>query len=210
MKPRERRKAQRPGEILEAAFEAFAERGYAATRLEDVAARVGLTKGALYLYFDTKERLFEEMVRHYTSAVLADADAMLASTQGSWTDKLRAFLAFLYARCAQDRRGREIIRFMVADGKHFPQLVEEYYRDFAAPAIRLMGGVLEAGAAAGEFRPGLSPETAEVVLAPAVFLNVKRLMFGEGAPLEDASFMAAHIDLALAGILAPKSPKVAN
>jgi AcrR family transcriptional regulator len=200
---RARRKAQRPGEILEAAFEAFAERGYSATRMEDIAARAGVTKGAIYLYFETKERLFEEMVRSHSGAVLADADAMLAGAQGTCVEKLRAFLGFLYSRCPQDRRGREIIRFMVSDGKSFPSLVEEYYRDFVGPAMRMVGGLLAEGAAKGEFRPEITRESAEIIIAPAVFLSVQRLIFGEGLALDEDAYVAAHIDMALNGLLAP-------
>lgn len=60
---RARRKFERPGEILEAAFEEFVENGYAGTRLEDVAARAGVTKGTIYFYFESKEDVFASMVR---------------------------------------------------------------------------------------------------------------------------------------------------
>ena len=100
MTERARRKTQRPGEILEAAFDAFAERGFAATRMEDVAARAGVTKGAIYFYFKTKECLFEAMVTHYSQGILADADATLAATHGNNAERLKAFLEYIYGRCA--------------------------------------------------------------------------------------------------------------
>ncbi len=106
----------------QAAFEAFSERGFAATRLEDVAALAGVTKGTIYLCFKTKEKLFEAMVRHYSSRMPADADAMLAAQKGSCRERLEAFLSFVYLRCARNRRGREIIRFIVREIKSFPRL----------------------------------------------------------------------------------------
>lgn len=124
MAERARLKAQRPGEIIEAAFEAFAERGFAATRMEDIAARAGVTKGAVYFYFKTKESLFEAMVTRCSQGILADSDATLAAAQGSNADRLQAFMEYIYGGCAKDRHGREIIRFMVSDGKSFPGLVE--------------------------------------------------------------------------------------
>ncbi len=203
MKERARRKAQRPGEILEAAFDAFAERGFAATRMEDVAARAGVTKGAIYFYFDTKELLFEEMVRHYGRVMLADADAMMAGAQGSCAEKLRALIRFVYSRCAQDRTGREMIRFMVAEGKAFPQLVADHQAEFFAPAMRLVGNLLACGVESGEFRPEIAGKSAEIILAPAVFLSLLRLIFSDRLDVDEEAYIGAHVDLMLSGLLTP-------
>jgi len=204
MKERARRKAQRPGEILEAAFDAFAERGFAATRMEDIAARAGVTKGAIYFYFDTKERLFEEMVERYSQDTLADAGARLAAARGSCAERLSDFLDYMYARCACDRRGREMIRFMVAEGKCFPQLVERHYRNFFDPAMRMVSELLAAGAASGDFRPEVAQHGAEILVAPSVFLSVMRLIFGANLAIEEKAYIAGHIDLVLNGLLTPQ------
>ncbi len=207
MKARARRKAQRPGEILEAAFDAFAERGFAATRMEDVAARAGVTKGAVYFYFETKERLFEETVSHYSQHMLADAGAMLASAQGGSAEKLRAFLHYIYGRCACDRYGRALIGLMVADGRNFPQLVERHHRDFFAPALRMVSDLLEAGAANGDFRPEIVKHGAAIVIAPSVFLSLMRLIFGGGVALDEQTYIACHVDLILHGLLTANGRK---
>ncbi len=199
---RRRRKAERPGEILEAAFEAFAERGYAATRLDDIAARAGVTKGTIYVYFETKEKLFEEMVRSHSQGMLADADAMLAELRGDAVENFRAFLRFLYGRCVGDRRGREIMRFMIADGKMFPQLVAEHYRDFVQPSLAMVGGLLEQGVQSGAFRGDLRRESLNVVIAPMVFFNVLRLIFAESLPVDQEAYIDAHIDMVLHGLRA--------
>jgi AcrR family transcriptional regulator len=199
---RRRRKAERPGEILDAAFEAFADSGYAGTRLDDVAARAGVTKGTIYLYFPTKEKLFEEMVRNHSAGLLADADGFLARAEGTSPEKLRALLHFLYARCVGDRRGREILRFMVAEGKHFPQLVAEHHRDFVTPMLGMVSALLDEGVKAGQFRADLSRETARIVIAPTLFLGVIRLIFGEASPVDEQAYVAAHLDLTLNGLLA--------
>jgi AcrR family transcriptional regulator len=205
MKQRARRKAERPGEILEAAFEAFAERGFAATRMEDVAARAGVTKGAIYFYFETKERLFEDMVENFSQGMLAGAEAMLAAAQGNCAEKLRAFLHYMYRVCAQDRYAREIIRFMVSDGKCFPDLVAKHYRDFKAPAMRLVSDLLSRGAANGEFRPEIVRQGAEIVIAPAVHLMLMRLIFDQTLEIDEDAYIAAHIDLLLNGLLTPQA-----
>jgi AcrR family transcriptional regulator len=204
MKARARRKAQRPGEILEAAFDAFAERGFAATRMEDVAARAGVTKGAIYFYFETKERLFEETVAHYSHGMLADAGAMLASAQGDCAVKLRAFLEYIYGRCARDRFGRALIGLMISDGRNFPELVERHHRDFFAPAMRMISELLAAGAASGDVRPEIMEHGAEIVIAPSVFLSLMRLIFGESLILDEDAYIACHIDLMLHGLLTPQ------
>lgn len=202
---RRRRKAERPAEILDAAFDAFAERGYAATRLEDVASRAGVTKGTIYLYFSTKEKLFEEMVRSHSAGLLADADAVLARTERSSADRMRGFLHFLYGRCVADRRGREILRFLVADGKSFPHLVAEHYRDFVLPLMGLVSGLLDQGVAAGEFRADLPRESVRVVVAPTLFLSVIRLIFGDAPPVDEEAYVDAHIELAMTSLLAQPS-----
>jgi AcrR family transcriptional regulator len=203
MKERARRKAQRPGEILEAAFGAFAERGFAATRMEDIAARAGVTKGAIYCYFETKERLFEEMVDHFSRNILSDAGAMLAAAQGSCAEKLKAYLVYMYKRCAQDRYGREMIRFMVSEGRHFPQIVEHHYRDFFAPAMRMISELLAAGAASGEFRPQFAKHGAEIVVAPSVFLTLMGLIFEQSLEIDEEAYIALHTDLLLNGLMTP-------
>jgi AcrR family transcriptional regulator len=203
MKERARRKAERPGEILGAAFEAFAERGFAGTRMEDIAARAGVTKGAIYCYFETKERLFEEMVDHFSQDILSDAGAMLAAAQGSSAEKLKAYLVYMFGRCARDRYGREMIRFMVSDGKSFPQLVERHYRDFFAPAMRMVSELLAAGIASGEFRPEIAKHGAEIVVAPSVFLTLMRLIFDQSLEIDEEAYIASHADLLLNGLLTP-------
>jgi AcrR family transcriptional regulator len=201
MAERARRKAQRPGEIIEAAFDAFAERGFAATRMEDIAARAGVTKGAIYFYFETKECLFEAMVTHYSQCILADADATLAAAQGSNAERLQTFLEYLYGRCAQDRYGREIIRFMVSEGKAFPDLVERYYLDFFVPAMRVISDLLAAGIKSGEFDPDIAQQGAEFVVAPAALLTLMRLIFDQRQAIDETAYITAHIKLLLRALL---------
>jgi len=202
---RRRRKAERRSEILDAAFEAFAERGYTATRLEDVAARAGVTKGTIYVYFPTKEKLFEDMVRSHSAGLLADADTFVANAKGPSAEKLRALLHFLYGRCVEDRRGREILRFMIADGKSFPQLVAEHYRDFVIPLMGVVSALLEEGVTTGQFRADIGRESVRIVIAPTLFLGVIRLIFGDAPPVDEEAYVASHIDLALRGLLAQGS-----
>ena len=201
MKPRERRKQERPAEILAAAFEEFAEHGFAATRLEDVAKRAGVTKGTVYFYFESKERVFEEMIRHYSRLLDSEASEVLAAPAASHAERLSNFIRLYYRRFASDRNGREILRFMIADGKHFPSMVDRQYADFVAPSLRRINELIQAGVADGEFRAAPAARFAEIVTGPAVMLGVWALVFGDRKQIDFEEFAQAHIDLVLNGLL---------
>ncbi len=87
---RTRRKESRPNELLEAALELFVERGFAATRLEDVASRAGVSKGTLYLYFESKEELFKAVVRSGILPVIENAESMVGQFRGNASELLRS------------------------------------------------------------------------------------------------------------------------
>ena len=88
---RERRKEARPGELLAAALELFVEKGYAATRSEEVARRAGVSKGTLFLYFASKEELFKATVREHVLPSVAAAEG-LARTEGVSASQLLEWL----------------------------------------------------------------------------------------------------------------------
>jgi len=106
---RRRRKAERPQEILQAAFDEFSRNGYATTTLEAIAERAGVTKGTIYVYFENKEHLFISMVREVTKATLDTVHDMFASHDGSTADLLRAQFSFIYQHIVADRRRREVV-----------------------------------------------------------------------------------------------------
>src|ERR1700732_3593120 len=104
---RRRRKAERPQEILEAAFVEFSRNGYATTTLDAIAERAGVTKGTIYVYFENKEHLFISMVREVTKATLDTVHDMFERHQGSTADLLRALFGFIYEHIVDDHRRRE-------------------------------------------------------------------------------------------------------
>src|SRR5580704_8073927 len=117
---RRRRKADRPKEILEAAFEEFSRNGFAATTLDQVAERAGVTKGTIYVYFESKEHLFISMVRELTKATLDTVHAMFERHEGSTAELLRAQFSFIYEHIVEDRRRREVVRMLIAEASRFP------------------------------------------------------------------------------------------
>lgn len=202
-KTRARRKAERPGEILDAAFEEFVKNGYAATRLEDVAQRAGVTKGTIYFYFETKERVFDEMIRHVSRSIFPELDGFVAALEGPYAARLKALIVFVYRRLAEDRVARENLRFLIADGSRFPDLVDRHYEEFIRPVIERFQALLEAGVAAGEFRAAPAIKFTELVMSPALLLSVWSLLFAERRKIDIATFIEANVDLLMNGLAAP-------
>lgn len=197
---RTRRKAERPTEILDAAFEEFVQNGFATTRLEDVALRAGVTKGTIYFYFETKEQVFEEMIRQKSQPLFAELRELAGRLEGSHVDRLRALLTFMYQQIVENRVYRETFRFLIAEGRRFPDLVDRHYDELVEPFLSQLRTLLQSGVAAGEFRPGPAIAYAEIVLSPAVLLNVWWLLFDTRRQIDVSDFINAHIDLLLNGL----------
>lgn len=197
---RAEQKARRPQEILEAAFEEFAANGYAATRMEDVAARLGVTKGTVYLYFQTKDELFEAMSRHM-SAPFADLRGAVGALEGSCADRLRALFHLGYEKVVNDKKMRELLRLSLAEGVRFPHIVDRHHDEFIAPLEEAVGALIRQGVSSGEFRETAAADMPAVVVSPVVHATVLRLMFADRKSLDEAAFIKAHIDLVLYGLL---------
>src|SRR5439155_21382571 len=159
-KPRwQRRKDARPEELVAAALDVFVERGYAGTKLADVARRAGVTKGTIYLYFENKEALFKAVVRETIVPVIAQGEALARSFTGSARDLLEQ-LVREYWRLVGETALAGIPKLMMAEAATFPELTRFYYDEVVVRGHRLMAGVIERGVKNGEFRP------VNVMLAP--------------------------------------------
>src|SRR5882724_5703709 len=176
-KPRwKRRKDARPGEIVAAALEVFGERGFAATKLADVARRAGVTKGTVYLYFDSKEALFKAVVRETLVPVIAQGEALAQSFTGS---------------------ARELLEQLV---REYWRLVGE--TAVAGVPKLLMAGVIERGIKSGEFRPVDVMVAAKLAMSPLMHAVVARRAFASCMPegFNVKKYLDTHIDLYLHGI----------
>ncbi|AVA24768.1 TetR/AcrR family transcriptional regulator [Rhizobium sp. LEGMi198b] len=197
---RAQRKAQRPGEILDAAFEEFVERGYVATRVEDIASRVGVTKGTIYFYFETKERLFEEVIRRI-SVSFVDVSAKAKTLSGPYSQRIRTFLRLVYDRLVTDRNTRELMRFVIAEGSRFPQVVDRHHEEFIVPLMDATQKLFEEGVAAGELRDAPAIKIPDTVIGAAVMLCVSQMIFADRKPQDVEAFFEAHVDLILRGLI---------
>jgi len=196
-----RRKDARPEEIITAALEVFADRGFAATKLEDVARRAGVTKGTIYLYFENKEALFKALIRQTIVPVLAKGEAIAQAFTGSARDLFER-LVREYWRLVGETSLSSIPRLMIAEAGNFPQLARFYYEEVITRGHRLMEGVLERGIKAGEFKKVNLTVATKLAMAPLLHAVVARRAFSACMPegFDVASYLDTHIELFLHGI----------
>ena len=202
VKPRwRRRKDARPDEILNAALEVFADRGFAATKLEEVARRAGVTKGTIYLYFANKEALFKALVRETIVPVIAQGEAIAQAFTGRARDLFER-LVREYWRLVGETSLASIPRLMIAEAGNFPELARFYYEEVVTRGHRLMAGVLERGIKAGEFKKVDLAIATKLAMAPLMHAVVARQAFAACMPegFDVASYLDTHIDLFLHGI----------
>ena len=199
---RRRRKAERPQEILQAAFDEFSRNGYATTTLEAIAERAGVTKGTIYVYFENKEHLFISMVREVTKATLDTVHDMFASHDGSTADLLRAQFSFIYQHIVADRRRREVVRMLIAEAPRFPELADRYHEEILKPCLDMLRQAIQRGIDRGEFRKSAIVDSPQVVIAPIALVDLWMMMFDERQPLDLKAYFNAHLDLVLNGLLA--------
>jgi AcrR family transcriptional regulator len=199
---RRRRKAERPQEILEAAFVEFSRNGYAMTTLDRVAERAGVTKGTIYVYFENKEHLFISMVREVTKAALDTVHEMLETHEGTTADLLRAQFSFIYQHIVEDRRRREVLRMLIAEAPRFPELADRYHQEILRPCLDMLRQAIRRGMDRGEFRHSAIVDLPQIVIAPIALVDIWMMMFDDRQPLDMKAYFNAHLDLVLNGLLA--------
>ena len=197
----QRRKEARPAEIVAAALEVFVERGFAAAKLADVARRAGVTKGTLYLYFDSKEALFRAVVRETIVPVIAQGEALARSFTGSARELLER-LVREYWRLVGETALAGIPKLMMAEAATFPELTRFYYDEVVTRGHRLMAGVIERGIENGEFRPVDVKVAAKLAMSPLMHAVVAKRAFALCMPegFNVQTYLDTHIDLYLHGI----------
>ncbi len=195
-----RRKEDRPQEITAAAFEAFAEKGFAAARVDDVAKRAGVSKGLLYLYFKTKEELFKAVVK---SVVIRRVDRLIENvetTELSSEDFIRGpLLTFL-----QQVPGSPVaivIRLLISEGPRHPDLLEYYYDNVVAKGLAAISGFVGRGVDRGEFRQSVVSDLPHLMLAPVMLSIIWGIIFND-KQLDTDKLIETQIDMILAYIKA--------
>src|SRR5262245_13929902 len=190
---RAERPAERRSAIIEAAMDEFIARGFAATRLDDVAKRAGVAKGTIYLHFKDKESMFEELIR---TAIVPLVGRMQGPppTGGSVRDLVEAFALNFIREVTSTRRG-DIVRLIVAEGPRFPAIADFYYREVVSKGLAGMRAMIELGIARGEIKNANLATYPQILVAPAMIAVIWQSLFARHAPLDAIEMFRTHLDV---------------
>ena len=204
---RQRRKEARPLELLDAALGLFVEHGFATTRSEDVAARAGVSKGTLYLYYPSKEELLKAVIRHHVVNPIAEGMEIIRQFEGRSADLLALMLRLWWERIGETPAAG-ILKLMMSEGGNFPEIAQFYIDEVINPSNAMMGHMVQRGIDSGEFRPVNVRNVVGVLCGSLVFMALNKHSLGgctPSDPLDPKAVIEAQIDLVLRGLeTAPK------
>jgi AcrR family transcriptional regulator len=206
---RERRKEARPGELLEAALDLFVEKGFAATRSEEVAARAGVSKGTLFLYFPSKEDLFKAVVVENLAGRFTEWNREFEAYEGSTADMLRHCMRIWWERVGATKTSG-LTKLMMSEGRNFPELADFYRREVMMPGHRLLRRIIQRGIDSGEFAPVDVDLAIYTVIAPMIFLMLTKhapaICFDQTSTIDPEKYLAFQAETVLHGLcLTPKA-----
>ncbi len=199
----QRRSEDRPREICAAALEVFAEKGFAAAKLDEIARRAGVSKGTLYLYFTDKQDLFRAVVRHSIAPNVEAISSSVTSLDLHFSDVIRMFLAGFAEREARLPLGA-VAKIVIGESRNFPELARVWHDEVASKAIATLVGLVEAAQQRGEVRKGNPRLYAFSLMGPMVLGALWRatLVPAGGEPLDLAELARQHAETVLKGLLA--------
>jgi AcrR family transcriptional regulator len=204
---RRERKDTRPQEIVAAAFEEFAAKGFAGTRLEDVAARAKVSKGLPYLYFKTKVELFKAVVRSVITSHFDVIRERMETTELSVEDFLKGpFLAFIQELVGSKRAF--IARLLIAEGHKHPELTAFYFETVVSRGIDTLTRLIDRGIESGEFKPTRLRDFPQLLVAPALTAIIWRTLFERHRHLDTNAMLATNIELLVDAIRAPRDRSI--
>src|SRR3569832_2867513 len=191
---RERRKEARPGELLDAALDLFVEKGFAATRAEEVAARAGVSKGTLFLYFPSKEEQFTAVVRENISGRFAEWNAEFDSFQGSTADMVRYCFKVWWERIGATRASG-ITKLIISEARNFPDIAAFYHQEVIGPGEKLVRKILKRGVDAGEFAIDDFDYAIFTIIAPMIYLIMMKHSLGACVPASNQIAPERYIEM---------------
>lgn len=208
---RERRKEARPGELLAAALELFVEKGYAATRAEEVAQRAGVSKGTLFLYFASKEELFKAVVRENIAGRFSEWDEEMTQFEGSSAELVRYAMQAWWERVGATRLSG-ISKLMMSEAGNFPELADFYYKEVVTPGNQLIRRILQRGIDRGEFTPMDLDYALYSLVAPMMFLITWNHSLGccaaAGNQIDPQRYLDSQAQILLSGMLQRSNPNL--
>jgi AcrR family transcriptional regulator len=197
----ERRKDARPNELIEAALDLFVQHGYAATRLDDVAARAGVSKGTLYLYFGSKEELFKAVVRSNVVPLIAQAEQLMENFPGTSAELFRAMVMGWWSAIG-DSNASGLPKLVISEAQNFPEIARWYHDEVIERGTRVTALLLHRGIERGEFREVDVEQAVHVVMAPLLMFAIMRHSLAPCLPgdTDPVRYLECAIDLTLAGL----------
>ncbi len=202
----QRRKQARPAEILDAAMAVFAEKGFAAARMEDIALKAGVTKGTIYLYFPSKEEVFKSLAREQVGHSLILATEQAEKYEGSAFD----FLKFFYARffeCVLQSDVAVLPKIIIGESGNFPELARFWREEVIEKATDMLSAVIAKAIARGEIRALPIDHIAKLAMAPVLMCLVWHTTFEKTSDrtFNYTEYLATQCDVFFKG-LAPEGP----
>lgn len=199
-----RRKEARPGDIVAAALAVFAEKGFARAKMEEIASRAGLSKGGLYLYFDTKEAVFRAVVQQAVAPNIEAIAMHVVNSELPFADCVRGLLARLAALVAEKPVGA-VAKMVIGESRNFPELAKVWHDDVVLKAIGMLSALVERAQARGEAAPGDPRIHAFSILGPMLIGILWRETFTPvgGARIDLAALAAQHAETAIRGLAPP-------
>jgi TetR/AcrR family transcriptional regulator len=209
---RERRKEARPGELLDAALDLFVEKGFAATRAEEVAARAGVSKGTLFLYFPSKEELFKAVVRENISGRFQEWAKEFETFEGSTADMVRYCMRIWWERIGATRASG-ITKLIISEARNFPEITAFYHQEVVKPGEMLIRRILQRGIDQGEFAVHDLDYAVFSISAPMVFLIMMKHSLGPCMPADQAldplRYIESQVETLLNGLCVRAAAKPA-
>jgi TetR/AcrR family transcriptional regulator len=209
---RERRKEARPGELLDAALDLFVEKGFAATRAEEVAARAGVSKGTLFLYFPSKEELFKAVVRENISGRFGEWNKEFESFDGTTADMVRYCFKVWWERLGATRASG-ITKLIISEARNFPDLAAFYHQEVIEPGEILIRKILRRGVERGEFHIHDEDYAMFSIIAPMIYLIMMKHSLGACVPLTHAidpqRYLESQVETLLHGLASRAGDKPA-
>lgn len=199
---RQRRKEARPAELLAAALDLFVERGFAATKLDEVAARAGVAKGTLYLYFASKEELFKAVIEQGILPVVELGEEMLAQHSGDAATLLRD-LTYRWWELVGSTKLAGVIKLIISEAGNFPEVASYFHDNVSRRIDDLLGNVLRQGMERGEFRRVDVASAIDAITSPIlmrVLWQYSVQPYCSGGQQDAEIYMATYIDLLLNGL----------
>lgn len=185
--------------ILNAALDVFTEKGFADTRLDDVAARAGVAKGTIYLYVSSKTALFEELVRSAIRSPIEGIESQILALNLPIEASLKLLLTRIREEVLETRR-REIAMLIISEAGRFPELAALYHRQVLSRGMHLLRSVIQRAAERGEIQSDEIARFPQLIIAPVLVALLWTNLFQDYEPLDATAMLDAHADLLMRGL----------